>query len=56
MINYPGAGIELSAVDRDQMAEIDRRMVEDLGIELTQMMENAGRNLARLAGSLVTNW
>lgn len=31
------------------MVEVDRVMVEDLGIELVQMMENAGRNLARFA-------
>jgi len=29
------------------MVEVDRVMVEDLGISLVQMMENAGRNLAR---------
>ena len=29
------------------MVEVDRVMVEDLGISLLQMMENAGRNLAR---------
>jgi NAD(P)H-hydrate epimerase len=33
----------------DQMREVDRIMIEDLHIELKQMMENAGRNLARLA-------
>ncbi|MEM8705874.1 MAG: NAD(P)H-hydrate epimerase [Actinomycetota bacterium] len=32
-----------------QMVEVDRVMIEDLGIELIQMMENAGRNLAQLA-------
>ena len=37
------------AVTMDQMREVDRIMIEDLHIELTQMMENAGRNLARLA-------
>jgi NAD(P)H-hydrate epimerase len=31
-----------------QMIEVDRVMVEDLQIELIQMMENAGRNLAQL--------
>ena len=30
------------------MAEVDRIMIEDLGIELLQMMENAGRSLARV--------
>ena len=36
------------AVTMDQMREVDRIMIEDLHIELKQMMENAGRNLARL--------
>ena len=35
----------------DQMIEVDRAMIEDFGIELIQMMENAGRGLARLAMS-----
>jgi len=33
----------------DEMREVDRVMVMDLGIRLVQMMENAGRNLAELA-------
>ena len=33
----------------DQMREVDRAMMEDYGISLLQMMENAGRSLARLA-------
>jgi NAD(P)H-hydrate epimerase len=33
----------------EQMVEVDRAMIEDLRIELIQMMENAGRNLAALA-------
>jgi len=37
------------AVSGEQMREVDRIMIEDLRIELMQMMENAGRNLARLA-------
>jgi NAD(P)H-hydrate epimerase len=32
-----------------QMVEVDRAMIRDFGIELIQMMENAGRNLADLA-------
>jgi NAD(P)H-hydrate epimerase len=32
-----------------QMVEVDRLMIEDYGIQLIQMMENAGRNLAQLA-------
>src|SRR5262252_6796473 len=37
------------AVTTEQMRAVDRAMVEDLHIELVQMMENAGRNLAELA-------
>jgi NAD(P)H-hydrate epimerase len=33
----------------EQMREVDRIMVEELGISLVRMMENAGRNLAQLA-------
>ena len=36
------------AVTVAQMREVDRIMVEDLGISLLQMMENAGRALAEL--------
>ncbi|MBI1352372.1 MAG: NAD(P)H-hydrate epimerase [Actinomycetales bacterium] len=36
-------------VDEAQMREVDRVMIEDLGVSLLQMMENAGRNLAALA-------
>jgi len=39
----------VAMVNRDQMIEVDRVMIEDLGISLLQMMENAGRNLADLA-------
>ena len=37
------------ALTTHQMREVDRIMVEDLHIELTQMMEKAGRGLADLA-------
>ncbi len=36
-------------ITADQMREVDRAMVEEYGILLIQMMENAGRNLAHLA-------
>lgn len=36
-------------VDTNQMIEVDRAMIEDYHIELIQMMESAGRNLAHLA-------
>jgi len=34
-------------ITEQQMIEVDRVVTEDLHIELVQMMENAGRNLAR---------
>ena len=40
---------QVPALTADQMREVDRAMVEDLHIELIQMMENAGHNLAELA-------
>jgi hypothetical protein len=33
----------------DQMREVDRLMIDDFQIELVQMMENAGRNLADIS-------
>lgn len=36
-----------------QMREVDRIMVEELGVELLQMMENAGRALATLARAML---
>ncbi len=39
----------------EQMIEVDRAMIEDYHIELIQMMENAGRNLAHLARSRFLN-
>ncbi len=35
-------------INEEEMIEVDRVMIEDLGIVLLQMMENAGRNLARV--------
>jgi len=40
---------EIPALTTDQMVEVDRLMVEEFQIDLIQMMENAGRNLAVLA-------
>ncbi len=40
---------ELPYLTTEQMIEVDRAMIEDFGIELIQMMENAGRALAHLA-------
>ena len=39
----------LPAITTDQMREVDRTMIQDIGITLIQMMENAGRHLATLA-------
>ncbi len=41
--------MSVPAVTAAQMREVDRAMIEDLGIGLLQMMENAGRNLADLS-------
>ena len=38
-------------ISTEQMREVDRAMIEDYGILLIQMMENAGRELAHLARS-----
>ncbi len=40
---------ELPYLTVAQMVEVDRAMVEDFGIDLGRMMENAGRALAHLA-------
>lgn len=42
---------DLPALTADEMRQVDRLMIEDLGIELVQMMENAGLHLAELARS-----
>lgn len=38
----------IPCIGTEEMIEVDRLMVEEYGIELIQMMENAGRQLARL--------
>lgn len=40
---------DIPTLATDQMIEVDRAMLEDYRIDLTRMMENAGRNLAHLA-------
>jgi NAD(P)H-hydrate epimerase len=39
-------GVPIPAVTAEQMREVDRIAVEDFGLGILQMMENAGRNLA----------
>lgn len=41
--------IDVPYLTTTQMVEVDRAMMEDFRIDLIQMMENAGRNLAHLA-------
>lgn len=43
------SGSDIPWLSADQMREVDRLMIEVYHIELFQMMENAGRNLAHLA-------
>ncbi|MBU1228202.1 MAG: NAD(P)H-hydrate epimerase, partial [Actinobacteria bacterium] len=40
------AGVEVPAITTEQMREVDRLAVEEVGPNLYQMMENAGRSLA----------
>ncbi len=42
-------GEKLPALTTDQMRNVDRAMMQEMGITLMQMMENAGRHLATLA-------
>ena len=41
-------GLVVPAISTEQMREVDRVAVQDVGPNLYQMMENAGRNLASL--------
>jgi NAD(P)H-hydrate epimerase len=43
----------IPTISVDQMREVDRLMVEEMGITLLQMMENAGRGLATQARRLL---
>ena len=46
---YTEGGIRVPSVDEPQMRAVDRIAVEEYGLEILQMMENAGRNLALTA-------
>jgi NAD(P)H-hydrate epimerase len=48
-MTIPTYTLELPDLSTPQMVEVDRLMIEAYRIELIQMMENAGRNLAHLA-------
>jgi NAD(P)H-hydrate epimerase len=41
--------MQIPFITTQQMVEVDRLMIEEYGIQLIQMMENAGRNLAELS-------
>ncbi len=43
---FPQLSYQIPYITTDQMIEVDRLMIEDYGINLFQMMENAGRCLA----------
>jgi NAD(P)H-hydrate epimerase len=46
---FPTYPSNVPSMTTEQMIEVDRAMMQDYRIELIQMMENAGRNLAHLA-------
>lgn len=48
-MTIPWADSDVPYISTEQMIEVDRAMMEDYGIDLVRMMENAGRNLAHLA-------
>jgi NAD(P)H-hydrate epimerase len=48
-----GAKMRLPTITTQQMMEVDQLMVEEYGIQLIQMMENAGRNMAELSRQLL---
>lgn len=47
--SFPTLDFSVPFLTTEQMREVDRLMVEELGIKLIQMMENAGRCLADVA-------
>ena len=47
------AGVTVPAITTDQMREVDRVAIDEVGPNLFQMMENAGRNLALSAIDLL---
>ncbi len=46
-------GREVPAVTEQEMRDVDRITMDDFGLGILQMMENAGRNLAELAVKMV---
>ena len=48
-MEFPKTSQNIPYLTTEQMVEVDRVIIEAYKIELIQMMENAGRNLAHLA-------
>ena len=48
-MDIPLLADDIPYLSTEQMVEVDRAMIEDFGIDLVRMMENAGCNLAHLA-------
>ena len=53
--SFPIAPADIPYITTEQMIEVDRAMMEDFGILLLQMMENAGRNLASVVVNTALN-
>jgi len=47
-LRFPVPDRPTPALNATRMREVDRRMVEEYGVDLARMMEHAGRHLARL--------
>jgi NAD(P)H-hydrate epimerase len=50
---FTSEGMSVPAVTAEEMREVDRIAVEDFGLGILQMMENAGRNLAQVVRGMV---
>ncbi|VTT98622.1 NAD(P)H-hydrate epimerase OS=Caldilinea aerophila (strain DSM 14535 / JCM 11387 / NBRC 104270 / STL-6-O1) GN=nnrE PE=3 SV=1: YjeF_N [Gemmataceae bacterium] len=48
-MSFPLSDTDVPSLTTAQMVEVDRLMVEEYGIDLTRMMESAGRSVAALA-------
>ncbi|MHA1991551.1 MAG: NAD(P)H-hydrate epimerase [Candidatus Hodarchaeales archaeon] len=55
MSEIPLISDPIPCVTKDQMIEVDRLMMEEFGINLFQMMENAGRAIAIISKNLYLN-
>ncbi len=53
MIHASAEGLQVPAITTEQMREVDRLMIGKYNVQLIQMMENAGRNLAEMVRRLL---